>query len=72
MWSITVKRSRKLAICGAILVAALTLCYAPTNAMAVESEPNLTEAQSAMVIDAQGNVLYERLCHNPWLIFSHF
>ena len=45
---------------GAILVAALTLCYAPTNAMAVESEPNLTEAQSAMVIDAQGNVLYEK------------
>lgn len=60
MWSLTVMRFRKLAMYGAVLVAALTLCCAPTKAMAVESEPNLTEAQSAMVIDAQGNVLYEK------------
>lgn len=60
MWSITVKRFRKLAICGVILAVVLAFSYAPTNAMAVESEPNLSEAEAAMVVDAQGNVLYEK------------
>ena len=60
MWSITDKRARKLVICGVILAIALAFSNAPTKAMAVESEPNLSEAEAAMVVDAQGNVLYEK------------
>lgn len=60
MWSITDKRARKLVICGVILAVALTFSIAPIKAIAVESEPALSEAQAAMVVDAQGNILYEK------------
>ena len=60
MWSITVKRSRKLTICGVTLAVVLAFINAPTKAIAVESEPNPSEAEAAMVVDAQGDVLYEK------------
>ena len=66
MWSITVKRSRKLTICGVTLAVVLAFINAPTKAIAVESEPNPSEAEAAMVVDAQGDVLYEKNPDSLW------
>lgn len=43
-----------------LLVALFTLALAPRPALADDSEPALTEAQSAIVVDSAGNVLFEK------------
>ena len=45
----------------ALLVAiVLSLALAPTRALALDTQPELSEAQAAIVVDETGNVLYEK------------
>ena len=60
MWSITVSALESSPIRGVTLAVVLASLNAPTKAIAVESEPNPSEAEAAMVVDAQGDVLYEK------------
>lgn len=45
---------------AACLAVALALLGSPTRALAVEGEPQLTEAQAAIVEDSAGNVLFSK------------
>lgn len=43
-----------------VVAAMLALCIAPARAKALDSYPELSEAQAACICDANGNVLFER------------
>ena len=52
--------SRLWALAGLMVTVLLCLAIAPTRALAVSSEPDISEAQCAIVVDSAGNVLWSK------------
>ena len=52
--------SRLWALAGLMVTVLLCLTIAPTRALAVSSEPDISEAQYAIVVDSAGNVLWSK------------
>ena len=52
--------SRLWALAGLMVTVLLCLTIAPTRALAVSSEPDISEAQCAIVVDSAGNVLWSK------------